>query len=61
MTKSVICSCGNTDPDRTYFYDGALGYEALICTCCGIYYDNEGSHEPDEFSLQYQHIKCNKS
>lgn len=32
---------------KVHVYEGLLGYEALICKCCGKYYDSE---EPDEFS-----------
>lgn len=50
MVIKFECSCGNTDPKKTYTYDGALGYEAVVCTCCGRYYDHYGEHEADAFS-----------
>ena len=53
MVIKFECSCGNKDPKKTYFYDGALGYEATICTCCGRYYDYSGEHEADKFSKRY--------
>jgi len=50
MVTKFNCSCGNTATNRVVEYEGALGYEALICKVCGRYFDNEGEHEPDEFS-----------
>lgn len=49
------CKCGNTDPKKAYSYDGALGYEALVCMCCGRYYDHVGTseHEKDQWSEQF--------
>lgn len=47
------CGCGNTDPKKAREYYGCLGYEAIVCTCCGKYYDQEGEHEPDEWSKQF--------
>jgi hypothetical protein len=44
------CSCGNTDPAKTIEYDGALGYEAIICTVCCALHDHEGQHPADDFS-----------
>jgi len=53
MIISFTCSCGNTDPKNAKHYDGCLGYEAIVCTECGTYYDNEGEHEPDDFSIDF--------
>jgi hypothetical protein len=55
MVTQFTCTCGNCDPNKVYYYDGALGYEALICTVCGAYYDHVGSggHQPDEWSRQF--------
>lgn len=49
------CKCGNTDPKKAYLYDGALGYSAMVCMCCGTYYDHVGTgeHEKDEWSEQF--------
>lgn len=53
MIKSFTCSCGNTDPKKAKIYEGCLGYEALVCTCCGKYYDNEGEHQADKWSTDF--------
>lgn len=49
------CKCGNKDVKKAFAYDGAMGYEALVCMCCGRYYDHVGSgeHEKDEWSEQF--------
>jgi hypothetical protein len=64
MVVSFSCTCGNTDTSKVKDYDGALGYEALVCKVCGTYYDfdNDGkprTNPPDEWSKQYM-IKENK-
>jgi hypothetical protein len=56
MITKFTCSCGNTDPSKAKYYDGCLGYEALICTCCGRYYDHTGEHEPDNWSKNFVNI-----
>ena len=53
MIISFNCDCGNTNPQKARMYDGALGYEAMVCTCCGRYYDHFGAHLPDEWSIKY--------
>ena len=59
MIISFNCqNCGNQNPKRAKFYDGSLGYEALICTVCGAYhdFDEQGKvrfNEPDDFGKQY--------
>ena len=53
MVIKFNCSCGNTNPKDTHEYDGCLGYEAIVCTCCGTYYDNTGEHLPDDWSKQF--------
>jgi hypothetical protein len=59
MIVEFTCPCGNNDPKKAKHYDGALGYEALICTVCGRYFDHtEGEHEPDEWSKQF--VKLNQ-
>lgn len=47
------CSCGNTDPTKARAYDGALGYEAIVCTVCGRYSDYNGEHPADGWSIGY--------
>ena len=58
MIIAFECKCGNTNPKKAKFYDGSLGYEAIICTVCGAYYDydehGKGRYNaPDEFGKQY--------
>lgn len=50
---SFSCPCGNTDPSKVKEYDGALGYEALVCKVCGRYYDHTGEHSADDWSKQF--------
>lgn len=52
--KDTCCSfCHHT---QGKYYDGAVGYEAIICTKCGAYSDHNGEHEIDEFS--FMQIGC---
>jgi len=44
------CDCGNGDPRQTIEYDGALGYEAVICKKCCSYSDQSGAHKADDWS-----------
>jgi hypothetical protein len=58
MITKFTCSCGNNDPKKAKHYDGSLGYEAMICTVCGVYYDfdNDGkfrTNAPDDWSKEY--------
>ena len=53
MVISVKYKCGNINPKKVKEYDGMLGYEALICTCCGRYEDHTGEHKPDKFSSKF--------
>lgn len=53
MITKFNCDCGNTNPKKAKEYDGALGYEAIVCTVCGIYYDESGTHKPDEWSKKF--------
>ena len=60
MITKFTCSCGNKDPKKAKYYDGCLGYEALICTLCGAYSDYTGEHSPDKWSKTYtikKHLK----
>jgi hypothetical protein len=45
------------DPNKTKAYDGALGYEAVICLKCGRYYDQEGIHEAETDKNNVLYIK----
>ncbi len=53
MVTQFKCQCGNQDPTNVQEYDGLLGYEALICKCCGRYSDHFGEHDADKFSKQF--------
>jgi len=53
MITKMACACGNTDVKKGIYYHGMLGYEAIICTCCGRYSDHLGEHEKDEWSISY--------
>jgi len=53
MITKFNCSCGNTDPKKAKHYDGMLGYEAIVCMCCGRYYDYTGEHPADDWSKCY--------
>jgi hypothetical protein len=52
MITKFTCSCGNTDPKKAKAYDGCLGYSALVCKVCGIYYDHTGEHPADKWSKE---------
>ena len=61
MITRFICDCGNKDPKKAYAYDGCLGYEAIVCTCCGRYYDFDENgkfrrNKPDDWSKQFVKI-----
>ncbi len=51
LVREHICICGNNEDYK--FYDGCLGYEALVCEKCGRYWDHFGQHNSDEWSLNY--------
>lgn len=53
MITSFSCECGNTAPDHAQEYDGALGYEAIVCLDCARYYDHFGTHKPNEWSRDF--------
>jgi hypothetical protein len=57
MLTKFNCKCGNNDPRKTKEYDGALGYEAVICLKCGRYYDHEGIHEAETDKNNVLYIK----
>lgn len=53
MLISFKCPhCGNNDKDKAKEYDGALGYEAVICDCCGWTFDHSGAHPPEAADLE---------
>jgi transcription elongation factor Elf1 len=65
MITAFDCVCGNKDASKAKFYDGALGYEAIICKVCGTTYDfdNEGkprTNPPDEWSRNFVGLKSLK-
>ena len=53
MITKISCSCGNTDVKKAKYYHGMLGYEAIICTCCGAYSDHTAEHPKDDWSTIY--------
>ena len=59
MIINFKCSCGNTDLNKTKEYKGALGYSAIICACCGRYYDYMGEHLTDWWSEYYISTETN--
>ena len=54
MIKSYVCPCGNKDPKKAFEYNGALGYEAIVCLVCRRYADHEGQHEADTWSMGFK-------
>lgn len=52
MITKFTCTCGNTNPKKAYNYDGALGYEAMVCLICGNYSDFSGNYEADYWSKE---------
>ena len=65
MIVSFNCTCGNNDPKKAKFYDGALGYEAIVCKVCGRVYDFdlEGkprTNEADGWSRNFVGLKSEK-
>ena len=48
-----FCICGADKPQDCKYYDGAVGYEALICKRCGRMYDHLGEHPADDFSCHF--------
>jgi hypothetical protein len=52
IIKATCIHCNNKDPAQFKQYDGALGYEAIVCRKCGTYVDVNGSHFPDTWSRE---------
>ena len=61
MVTKFKCTCGNTDPKKTHEYDGAISYEAIVCTTCGRYYDNTQKEiqEANDFSFEFVELPQN--
>jgi len=53
MVVKIHCECGNTDINRTSTYNGTGGYTAVICNCCGRYWDGGKTNEADDWSNQF--------
>ena len=58
MIIAFTCKCGNKDASKAKSYDGALGYEAIVCKVCGAYYDfdlegKERYNLPDNWSKEF--------
>ena len=60
MITKFNCKCGNSDPGKAKEYDGALGYEAVICLNCGRYYDQEGGHEAETDKESVLYLMINR-
>lgn len=52
ITEYTCHWCGMNNPYKAKYYDGAIGYEAVICTVCGAYTDDK-DHAPDNWSMLY--------
>lgn len=53
MTTKFECKCGNNDPQKTKFYEGTLGFDAIVCTECARYHSYTGQHDADSWSRQF--------
>ena len=53
MITGFKCKCGNTDLSKTKFYDGYLGYEAIVCMVCQGYSDNDSYNPVDDWSSNF--------
>jgi hypothetical protein len=53
MIIEFSCKCGADSPHDAIEYDGALGYEAIVCKRCARYCDWMGEHEADEWSRDF--------
>lgn len=53
MLVEYKCECGNTDVSKAKEYDGAMGYEAIVCLECGRYSDDTGGHPADTWSCSF--------
>jgi transcription elongation factor Elf1 len=53
MIIKFNCTCGNTNPQKAKLYEGALGYSAIVCKVCGMYYDHNNKHIADDWSKKF--------
>jgi hypothetical protein len=53
MIIEFSCKCGADSSQDAIEYDGALGYEAIVCKRCARYSDSMGEHEADEWSRDF--------
>jgi hypothetical protein len=53
--RASVCEHNNTK-----FYNGSLGYEAVVCEDCGTYWDHEGEHAADEWSRGFVGVASRK-
>lgn len=60
MITQFTCPCGNQDPKEAKHYDGAIGYEAIVCKKCGNYSDEFGEHEADAWSQSFVGLPVTK-
>lgn len=51
LSKFKCPHCGENNPAQAKYYDGALGYEAVICQTCGWSADQYGMHPPEAAEL----------
>jgi hypothetical protein len=49
-------NCKADKPKDAKFYDGSLGYEAIVCRKCGTFADHNGWHPADEWSKHFVNI-----
>lgn len=57
MITQFNCNCGTTNISDAHYYDGAIGYEAIVCKRCGRYSDHMGTYDADEWSRQFIQTK----
>lgn len=50
-------NCKADKPQDAKFYDGSLGYEAIVCRKCGTFADHNGWHPADEWSKEFANIQ----
>ena len=53
ITSYKCPGCGTEDVSHAKEYDGALGYEAVVCTECGGYCDDMGEYPACDWSLEF--------
>lgn len=60
MITQFTCPCGAKNPEDGAYYDGALGYEAIVCKKCGHYSDEFGEHDANAWSQQFVGLPITK-